>query len=359
MEQADGSTALAHRLRELREGNWPDVKITQRRLAQALGVSVPLISSWEGAKAVPPVDRLDAYAMFFATRRSIESEPFALLHEADLTDAEGADRDELRRELLALRDAAEAHGLDGSPVDPKHLDPWQFADDHRVTIVCGQVPPEEVPERVRFAGTGKPDFTEMYTYADLDALFELHGHIRAVNPTSQVNIRVASRLVDPDRYADHMVLLGGVDWNAATREFLRILDLPVSQVERDEDPDGWFEVSDREEPTRFHPVLAREAAGEPILREDVAHFFRAPNPFNHERTVTICNGMFSRGVLGAVRALTDERFRDRNADYLRGRFRGGVASVLFRVLVTKGVVVLTPDWTLPDTVLHEWPVEDS
>ena len=39
----------------------------------------------------------------------------------------------------------------------------------------------------------------------------------------------------------------------------------------------------------------------------MAHFYRSPNPFNHKRTVTVLNGMFSRGTLGAVRALT-ERF---------------------------------------------------
>jgi hypothetical protein len=56
-----------------------------------------------------------------------------------------------------------------------------------------------------------------------------------------------------------------------------------------------------------------------------------------------------------VRALTDERFRDRNAGYLEDRFTGtDTASVLTRVRLAGGQV-LTPDWTAEDTVLHAWP----
>jgi hypothetical protein len=70
--------------------------------------------------------------------------------------------------------------------------------------------------------------------------------------------------------------------------------------------------------------------------------------------VTICNGLSSRGVLGAVRALTDERFRDRNTEYTSERFAGCDSySLLMRVLIVGGVV-MTPDWTRPDVLLHEW-----
>jgi hypothetical protein len=72
------------------------------------------------------------------------------------------------------------------------------------------------------------------------------------------------------------------------------------------------------------------------------------------RYVTICNGMYGSGTYGAVRALTDERFRDRNADYLRETFGNSEAfCILSRVTVETGRV-LTPDWTLPETRLFEW-----
>ena len=90
------------------------------------------------------------------------------------------------------------------------------------------------------------------------------------------------------------------------------------------------------------------------LREDVALFARAVSPFNQRRFVTICNGMYGRGTYGAVRALTDERFRDRNAEYLRETFGDSDAfCILSRVTVENGRA-LTPDWTMPETRLFEW-----
>ena len=43
---------------------------------------------------------------------------------------------------------------------------------------------------------------------------------------------------------------------------------------------------------------------------------------NKRRTVTVCNGMYGRGTYGAVRALTDVRFRDSNDGYVKSRFAG-------------------------------------
>jgi hypothetical protein len=100
-----------------------------------------------------------------------------------------------------------------------------------------------------------------------------------------------------------------------------------------------------------------EAADQPkgILREDVALFARAVSPFNKERTVTICNGMYGRGTYGVVRALTDARFRDRNSDYLRSRFGDSETyCILTRVPIVDGET-LTPDWTTGDYTLFEWP----
>jgi hypothetical protein len=64
--------------------------------------------------------------------------------------------------------------------------------------------------------------------------------------------------------------------------------------------------------------------------------------------------MYGRGTLGAVRALTDSRFRDRNEAYLKRRFADADAfSIITRISVVMGQV-LTPDWTIPDARLHEW-----
>ncbi|MGH3679948.1 MAG: helix-turn-helix domain-containing protein [Natronosporangium sp.] len=348
----DPARALAQRLRELREQEFPDAPITQRQLAQALRVSVPLISSWERVTrpVTPPEERLVAYATLFASRRAVEQTPLRLPRPADLTEAERTRREELRQELLAARSAVTGHreesGSATRPVIEPLGGPWSFQDARPITLVCAELPE---PQRRRLPGPDDPDsaYADLYAFADLDALFELHGHIRAANPTSLVTIRTSSDL-HPDDYTTHLVVLGGVDWNRATRNLLRYM--PVAQLSGG--PAGaHFDVEDGEQ----HRRLSAEVAEDGSLVADVGHFFRAPNPYNARRTVTICNGLSSRGVLGAVRALTDERFRDRNAAYLEERFAGSDSySILTRILIIDGSVV-TPDWTRPDMRLHEWP----
>ncbi|MGH8878808.1 MAG: helix-turn-helix domain-containing protein [Stackebrandtia sp.] len=352
---------LAKRLRGLREHAWPDVSLTQRDLARALGgnrpLSVPLISSWENLQrpVVPPAERLLAYAAFFASRRSAEASPYRLLDDAELTEAEREQRDRLERELLSARSAATNH-LDTAPADRSaaFLDgPWRFTDGKPVTIVCADVPVEQR------AGLAEPDdlrrkHAELYAYADLDSLVELYGHIRAANPLAEVKYCKASDL-EPDDYTTHLVLLGGVHWNQATSTMIKMLNLPVWQGEVDpadaRRSGGYHVTDDSGQPTELRPIW--DDGGRHLLG-DVGHFVRAANPLNGKRTLTICNGIDSRGVLGTVRALIDERFRDRNSSYLKTRFAGyGKYSVLTRVQIIDGAVV-TPDWTVDATRLHEW-----
>lgn len=347
----DPALSLARRLRALRKQGWPGLRITQEQLAQALGVSVPLISSWERPRdpVIPPLQRLEAYATFFATPRSVEQIPYGLID--DPTDEELLKRDELLRELSGLRDKATG---DAAPDSPFADDLWRFTPDQDITIVCSELPSERL-KKLPHTSPEDPDYVELYRYSDLDALLELFGHVRVVNPNSNVHIRGASSL-ETDEYTSHLVLLGGVDWNEVTRDMLSRVELPVRQSDRPEvSATGGFEVTVNGKQRRFVPRL-RKSGGTEVLIEDVAHFYRAPNPFNAKRTVTICNGMYLRGTLGAVRTLTDARFRDRNTDYVRTRFAGQEEfSIISRVLVVKGKVV-TPDWTNPDFRLHEWPV---
>ena len=64
--------------------------------------------------------------------------------------------------------------------------------------------------------------------------------------------------------------------------------------------------------------------------------------------------MYGRGTYGAVRALTDRRFRDRNVKHLRERFGDSTSyCILTRVPIVNGAT-LTPDWTKGDYVLFEW-----
>jgi len=362
--------ALARRLRALREEGFSGRRLTQRDLAEALGgddpLSVPLISSWESLDkpVTPPENRLEAYARFFATIRSMTPSP-RLIPENELSEEELGRRDALLSDLLDLRQSRAVAGRSttyrgnriplAAPLDEIGGGPWYFEDQRPVTIVCARLP-DEMIGRMPYTNPRDPDYVKLYTYADVDSLVELHGHIRAVNPASRVNIRTPQELTTDDLTC-HLAILGGVDWNGLTRDVSRSVHIPVRQKSRTGDTGeygGYFEVDDGDSARELHPKLDSDERGF-TLREDIAQFFRGTNPFNSKRTVTICNGMFGRGTYGAVRALTDVRFRDRNASFIRNRFgNSDTFSIVARVLVVRGETV-TPDWTHPENRLHEWP----
>jgi len=366
MPERSGAT-LALRLRTLRENQWPDLKLTQRDLATAFDASVPLISSWEsGRKPVaPPESRLRAYATFFATGRSVQGDTHRILDDTELTAEESSARDELLQELLALRGGSVTKPLRiplARSDDTIGGGPWFFEDQRPVTIVCARLP-QDLLQGMPYTDPNDPDYVRSYTYADLDSLIELHGHIRAVNPAVEVRIRPADDLADDD-LSGHTVLLGGVDWNPVTRDILRRADLPVRQSERPTDDEGLFEVGEGETRQEFRPLV--DEFEDPVtkkrtstLREDIGLFYRGRNPYNKLRTITVCSGVFGRGTYGVVRALTDTRFRDRNERHLAERFAGADAySVLARVLIVN-TTTQTPDWTSAAIRLHEWPEQDA
>jgi hypothetical protein len=357
----DARHVLAARLRDLREQHWPELRITQPQLALALGgVSVPLISSWESLTnpRIPPVHRLEAYARLFATRRSFDGGAPRLMERGNFTEAERRTLNELTSELMRLRGRAmEAASSDvpGSRSLSESIGSslWSFNDSGTVTAVCAKLP-QDMLEKIPYTDVGEPDFIELLTYSELDSLFELYGHLRAANPGSHVYRRLAPDLKHVD-IQTHLAVLGGVDWNSLTKTIMERLQLPVRQV-ADWDTEGgqYFEVDNNGVTERYRPML-RTSAGQTVLEEDVALFVRAANPFNRLRTVTICSGMYGRGTYGAVRALTDVEFRDRNNDYLSSRFAGCDSyCVLSRVQIINGET-LTPDWSGGEHTLFEWP----
>ena len=271
MNDADPRLVLARRLRALREDQWPDLKITQAQLAQALGgekpLSVPLISSWEtqASPKIPPLSRLDAYAALFATRRSFTGDVPQPIEAADMTDAERQAMAEIKRELTQMRAQAMGattvigpEGYTGPEADrlgglaaSLNSGLWRFADGDTVTVVCAQFP-KKFRAVEKYTVRNSPDYIELYTYSELDALFELFGHLRAANPVNQIDLRLAEGLAR-DVYSSHLITLGGIDWNATTSSVLNRLKLPVKQVA------DWGE--DNPETTTFILTSPKKAGG--------------------------------------------------------------------------------------------------
>ena len=312
-------------------------------------VGAASISSWENMRnpATPPKARLEPYARLAVSTKRPGENP-KLPARSELSEAEDARYQILLDDLERLWDAARG-SQEQEPLATYRS--WFFDDDGPVAIICPEAPPTA---RGPLVDPQNPNYTHLQAYADLDALVELFGHIRAENdPLYPVTFKLAPK-VTADDLSGHLVLLGGVAWNDLTRHLLRSLRrLPVRQFESPDLATGEiFAVGQGESERRFEPEWAPDDPKE--LVEDVGLLARVRNPYNSSRTLTLCNGIHSRGVLGAVRALTDIRVRDANEGYLAERFGDDEYAILMRVPVFQGEA-LSPDLRNPDSRLYEWP----
>jgi hypothetical protein len=243
-------------------------------------------------------------------------------------------------------EAAAAPANDGFP------DLWRFPPAEPVMITCGRIP-ESMVNNFSASDRRDPDYVDLLTYADPDALVHLFGHIRALNPAHDVKFATTSNL-QPADYSSHLVLIGGSDFNLLARDMFSTLRLPVKMSPRLTESD-WLglEVTDGGRTQRFSPVLDDDY-GSRTLREDVILFFRGVNPVAPPRTITICAGMYARGTLAAAQCLTDPPFGPRNQAYLRRKV-GGHRHFGFvaRARVMNGMVA-PPDLTNPAHRLYEW-----
>jgi len=337
---------LARTLRELREST-PGSELTQAQLAKALSaesrVASATLSSWESLTnpKTPTASRLSAYARFFATHRSLDPEPH-LLTEEELTPDELERFHELEAELLGIAQSD----------SPSARNTFAF-DEGPITILCPEAPEDQ---RGRLAEPRNPNFNRLQLFADQDALLEMWGHVRAENPTlaSRIRIRLPSEVVADD-LSGHVILLGGIGWNRLARRFQTAIGaVPITQVDDNTLATGEiFQVKDADGERSFLPEWDDPTAKDRELIEDVGHIARLVNPFQSSRTLTICNGIHSRGVLGAVRCLTDEQVREANERYLADRFPEGRFAMLVRVPVVANET-LSPDLQNPETRLYEW-----
>jgi hypothetical protein len=328
---------------------WPDHVLTQAQLAKAFSsegrVAAATLSSWESSTnpKTPSVARISAYARFFCTERSLEGEPH-LIVEDQLTEVELDQFRELESRLLALL----------YPENRKVRRSFQF-DVGPVIVICPTAPPDV---QGPLADEQNPNFTKLRQYGDLDALIELYGHLRAENPTLDVFHRTTTAVMADD-FSSHVILLGGIGWNKVAARFQRATSqVPIEQTAVDDLQGEIFNIESSGGQKCFTPEYEDLGEGKELIA-DVGYLARLRNPFQHSRTLTICNGIHSRGVFGAVRCLTDARVREANEKYLAERFPGGEFAILFRVPVVENQT-LSPDLQDPSARLYEWaPYEDG
>jgi hypothetical protein len=159
--------------------------------------------------------------------------------------------------------------------------------------------------------------------------------------------------IEPDELTGHLVLIGGVVWNEITGRLSEMARLPIRQYAHPELVSGEIFVAEMEGKEREFWPKWTDSDGR-ILEEDVGLLARVPNPLNSSRTLTICNGIHSRGVYGAVRSLTDAQLRDANERYISGNFGNSDSfAILMSVRVIKNTA-MTPDFSGDGAVLYQW-----
>ena len=349
-------TSLARRLRELRCSGFPNKRLTQLQLAQALSedehVADSTLSSWENVHTptLPPRSRLSAYAQFFATKRSLDGDKPHLVPVDELSPSERQAWEKLERELFKLRD-----NDIGGPSAGRRF--WRFDDNAPITVICSDLRKSDQLVLSPLSEVDNPNYAELYSYGDLDALFDLRAHLSATNPDTPVH---RQREATSDLLNHHLVVLGGIAWNDVTRRLNDMLHLPVKQVEDQKIHSGEVFVIEGG-PNHGMQFLPRWREDNPgtadkpgVLLEDVGMLARLPNPYNALRTLTYCNGIHSRGVLGAVKCLTDPNVREDNERYLEETFPGSARFVILMRVPVLGGQIVSPSLKSPGTVLFQW-----
>ncbi len=346
---------LAERLRDLREREFRP--LTQKQLARALGGSDPLsiatISLWEkpGSDRLPPPGRLEAYARLFCTDRSFSSGTPRLLRDEELTEQERAREGELYQELLDLReraqstDAATGSRSPEQPAVEQRTSLWRFPDEIAVSIVCSDAPQEDRPA---YADQGHLNYSRYAKHADLDALIEIFGQVKADNPARMIRILPPGRLAQ-DFALNHLILIGG----EAAGYFELGIPLPTTEEIPGTDPvTHLFRGSVGDETREF-----RSTWEEGTLVQDVGLIARGPHPIIAGGTVTLLSGITSRGVHGAALCFTDSHLRDTNERYLESTFGKVESFCILMNIQVRNDEALPPNLWRENTRLYEWSAE--
>ncbi len=358
---------LAKRLRDLREQQH----LTQKQLAKVLGgsgaLSIATVSLWEkpGSDRLPPPQRLAAYARLFCTSRAFASGAPRLLHDDELTEQEREREAGLYAELLYLRertqstDAAiqthEQSALEQPALGQRALGQrdsiWRFADEKPISIVCSG--PNEGDRPSAYADPGHLNFSRYARHADLDALIEVFGQVKADNPTSMIRILLPEEL-KRDFALCHLIFIGGAAVRNARNKSHFDQDIPLPEAEPIPDTKTHlFRCRVGEESREFRSLFH----GDGTLAQDVGLIARSPHPNIPDRTVTVLSGITSRGVHGAALCFADSHIRDTNEQYLKDTFGNTETFCILMKVAIGNDAALPPNLSRDDVRLYEWSAE--
>ncbi len=356
---------LAERLRDLREREYKQLAqkpsaLTQKQLAKVLGgaeaLSIATVSLWEkpGSSRLPPPQRLAAYARLFCSSRSFGAGAPRLLRDDELTAQEQEREADLYAELLALRERAQSTGRAAptareQPAPERRSSLWSVPDGQAVSIVCSDAPEADRPS---YADPSHLNYSRYAKYADLDAIVEVYGQVKADNPAASMVRLLSPHELLQDFALNHLIVVGGAAVYDVAPYFAQ--DIPLPQAEPIPGTDTHvFKCRVGDEVKEF--TSTRDEEG--VQLEDIGLIARGEHPHAPGHTVTMLSGITSRGVHGAALGFIVGQVRDENEEYLREAFGNANAfCIVMRVPVIQNIA-LPPNLARDDVRLYEWSSE--
>jgi hypothetical protein len=222
---------------------------------------------------------------------------------------------------------------------------WYFPEGRSVSIVGS-----DAAEPPPYASRGHLNYSQDARFADLDALIEVFGQLRADNPTSRVRILPPGGLAR-DFALNDLVIIGGAAVYDTVPYFASEIPLPVARP-IPEKGTHLFECTVGDEKREFRS----ERSGGTLV-EDVGVVARGPHPNVSGRTVTIVSGITSRGVHGAALCFTDRDVSVDNERYLNDTFGNSEAFCIVMRVPVRNDLALPPNLLRTGVCLFEWSTE--
>ena len=174
---------------------------------------------------------------------------------------------------------------------------WGLEDNDSVTVICTELDKPELrmhPEQNEFIYLSK--------YGDLDALVEvlttLHRLYRNLRVGLFTGSEVKARRIP---YTGNLILIGGPDYNAATRLFNKYVPYAYKRGDGGEHD---IYLRDRRDKQVYYPKFARHSGHDEI--RDFGFFLKMRNPRNLDKKIIMIGGSHTYGVYGAARAFSYE-----------------------------------------------------
>lgn len=215
-----------------------------------------------------------------------------------------------------------ADGVDSLAIQENPLHRfWGISPKHRVDIVCSELP---LSDRPYFADPRDPNYLRYAKFADLDGL--VYFRTRMAELFSDAYVRDFSASEYFDSHADHLMVLGGPDWNPKAAEFQEYL--PVKLFWNDEEQKTYMEVEGE--------VLYPKWSSSGSLICEYAMFARFK--LRHGLTVNLMSGCLTYGVLGACQCFLHPSVTRSNIEFFESAIGMGTFAVVMKIQDIGGIV---------------------